>query len=179
MKNTQKLAVSGLLTALSTVIVILSNIIPIGMFTFPAVAGIIIYILSIAAGQKYAWMSFIVTSLISFALCTEKEAAVCFILFLGFYPMVKEHIEKLRIRVIAYILKLLLFNACGVAIYFILIFVFSVPADTFEFFDINLPAVLLAILNAVFLIYDYALTVFNRVYRKKIYNFITKLIKKK
>ncbi len=178
MKNTQKIAVGGLLTAFASVIVILSNLIPAGNFTFPAAAGVVIYILSFTAGKSVGWTSFAAVSVIGFLLCTNKEAAVCFLFLFGYYPMVKELIEKLRLRVVVYILKLLLFNAAAIAIYFLLILVFSVPADQFEFFGLNLPLLFLGLLNVVFLIYDYALTVFDRTYRNKINKFVTKLIKK-
>ena len=89
-----------------------------------------------------------------------------------------EVIEKLKFKPVQYILKLLVFNAAAVCIYFLLIFVFSVPADDFEYFGINIPALFLIIINPVFLLYDYAITVVLRVYRQKINNFVTKMTKK-
>ncbi len=178
MKNTQKIALGGLLTALACVVIIVANVFPAGMYTFPAVSGLIVFFIAMTAGRSYGWISFFVVSVLSFILCTNKETSLCFILFFGFYPMLKEVIEKLKFKPVQYILKLLVFNAAAVCIYFLLIFVFSVPADDFEYFGINIPALFLIIINPVFLLYDYAITVVLRVYRQKINNFVTKMTKK-
>ena len=178
MRNTQKIALGGLLTSLSTVIMVISNIVPSGMYTFPAASGVVIYMISFLAGRSYAWSAFAATSMISFVFCTNKEASLCFIMLMGYYPMLKEHIEKIKLKFVQYLLKLAVFNAAAVLMYYLLLFVFSVPADNFEIFGFDLPLVFLAILNIVFLIYDYALTAFDRVYKKKINKFVTKIIKK-
>ena len=54
----------------------------------------------------------------------------------------------------------------------------SLPADTFEFFGINMPLIFLLLLNFIFLLYDYAITVFMKAYQQKIYNFVTKVKRK-
>ena len=178
MKKTQRIATGGLLTAFSMVMIILAGVVPSGTFTFPAAAGIIIGILSFTAGKSYAWASFFIVALLSFVICPNKEAALCFTLFLGYYPLAKDIIEKLRLKIIQYILKLLLFNASAVTIYYLLLFVFSMPADSFEYFGINIPGLFLAILNVVFLIYDLAITMFLVVYKEKINKFVTKINKR-
>ncbi len=178
MRNTQKIALGGLLTSLAAVIMIMSNIMPAGMYTFPAASGVVIYMISFLSGRSYAWSAFAAASIISFVLCTSKEASLCFIMLMGYYPMLKEHIEKIKLKFVQYILKLAVFNASAVLMYFLLVFVFSVPADNFEMFGVDIPLVFLLILNIVFLVYDYAMTAFDRVYKNKIYKFVTKIIKK-
>ena len=116
MKQTQKIALSGLMTALAAVVLILSNIVPIGLYTFPAAAGIIIYILTFTVGRSYAWASYGAVSLLSLFLCADREASLCFVCFLGFYPLLKELLEKLP-KVLAYAAKVLLFNAAAVSVY--------------------------------------------------------------
>lgn len=173
MKQTQKIALSGLMTALAAVVLILSNIVPIGLYTFPAAAGIIIYILSFTVGRSYAWASYGAVSLLSLFLCADREASLCFVCFLGFYPLLKELLEKLP-KVLAYAAKVLLFNAAAVSVYCLVIFVFSLPEESFNIFGIHLPAVFLTILNVIFLLYDCAVTIFFRTYGNKINNFVTK-----
>ena len=128
MRNTQKIALGGLLTSLSTVIMVISNIVPSGMYTFPAASGVVIYMISFLAGRSYAWSAFAATSMISFVFCTNKEASLCFIMLMGYYPMLKEHIEKIKLKFVQYLLKLAVFNAAAVLMYYLLLFVFSVPA---------------------------------------------------
>ncbi len=178
MKNTRSIAAGGLLTAFAVAVMLVSNLMPSGMYTFPAVSGIIVYVLSFAAGRPYSWASFAVVSIISFLFCADKEAPLCFVLFFGYYPLLKELIEKIRFRPAEYIVKLLVFNAAGAGIWLLLVFVFSVPFDEFSVFGVRLPAVIISALNLVFILYDLALTMFFRRYGKKINEFVTKINKR-
>lgn len=178
MRNTQRVALGGLLTAFSTALLMATNIIPAGYYTLAAAAGIIIYILSFTAGRRYGWASYLITAVLSFVLCTGKEASLCFIMLLGYYPLLKDLLERLKPRLLVWLLKLAVFNAAAVGMYFLLILVFSVPADNFVFFDIDLPVLFLLLVNPVFIIYDYAITVFIRAYGPKINRFVTKMNKR-
>lgn len=178
MKRSQRIAVSGMLTAFAAVAVILSNLVPTGMYTFPAAAGIVIWVLSFFAGNSYAVYSYIAVSLLSFILCTNKEAAFCFILFLGYYPLIRKALEKIRLKVLAYLIKLLVFNAAAVSVYILLVFVFSVPADEFELFGIKLPFLFLGLMNIVFIVYDTALRLFERRYREIINKTVTNFFRR-
>lgn len=180
MKKSQPIATGGLLTAFAVVVMIISNFMPSGMYTFPAVSGIIVYILSFAAGRSYSWVSFAAVSILSFFLCADKQAPLCFILFLGYYPLLRETIEKIRLKAAVYIIKLLIFNAAAAVIWLLLVFIFSVPTEEFSVFGINLPVVMIIIiLNLVFIIYDYALTVFFRKYKEIIYRIVTNFNKRR
>lgn len=177
MNTAKKTALGGLVTALSSVLMIISNIIPFGLYTFPTLAGILTYILSTACGKSYGWYSFVAVSIISFILCTDKETALCYILFLGYYPLVKEALEKIHFKLLSYFLKLSVFNASAVSVYFIMLYVFSLSEEQFKIFGINLPVVFLVMLNIIFLLYDYVLTVFNKKYCFYIIQIITKMFK--
>lgn len=174
--NTQKLTVSGLMTALTVVILILSNIITIGTYVIPAIAGGFLLILSYAVGKPYAWLSFIVVSVIGFLFCTDKEVILCFILFFGYYPLLKESVEKLPVKILVYIVKLGIFNGAAVCVWFLSVYLFAIPQD-FELFGVNLPVLFLICLNIMFLLYDYNLTLFYRRDFLKIKSLISKLLK--
>lgn len=177
MNTAKKTALGGMITALSAVSMLISNIIPVGMYVFPALAGILIYILSLICGKSYAWSSFAAVGIVSFILCADKETVLCFLLFLGYYPLIKSYIEKIKLKPIAYILKLAVFNSAAVGIYFLMLYVFSMSADEFVIFGVNLPLVFLVMLNIIFVVYDYALTIFNKTYCTKIVKNITKMFK--
>lgn len=178
MRKSQKIAVSGLLTALAAGLLLLSGLVPTGMYSFPAAAGVVIWLLSFFAGTSYAVYSFAAVSVLSFILCTDKEAPLCFVLFLGYYPLIRKGLEQLRLRVLAYFLKLLLFNAAAVGIYCLLIFVFAVPRESFRLFGVSVPLLFLALLNVVFVIYDLALRVFEKRYRQTINKLVTNFFRK-
>ena len=94
--------------------------------------------------------------LLSLLLAPEKESAILFIAF-GYYPMLKRPIGHLRSRVIKWIVKLVYVNAVLCAAYGLMIFVFrmaSVSAEFREYTSIML-AVLIALANLTFVIYDF------------------------
>ena len=154
MRNTQKIAAGGLMTALACAVMLGSALFPSGMYSFPAVSGIIVLVLSYISGKGHAFSSYIAVSLLSIFLCPNKETAVCFICFFGYYPMLRQYIEKIKNRYIEYFIKLLVFNAAAVGVYFLILFLFSVPESEFAVFGVNVPLLFLFIFNIVFIIYD-------------------------
>ncbi|MGI6265334.1 MAG: hypothetical protein ACOYJY_07755, partial [Acutalibacteraceae bacterium] len=80
-----------------------------------------------------------------------------FILFFGYYPLIKWPLD-LRPKPVGWLIKLALFNAAVVAAYALMLLVFHLDPGVFELFGVNLPAVLLALGNAVFVLYDFVLS---------------------
>ncbi len=178
MKQSHKIAYGGMMTAFSLLVMLASNFIPSLLFAFPAAAGIVIYTLSFVSGHGYGWISFAAVALLSLFLCTDKTVAVCFILFLGYYPLLKKTVEKLRSKVLTYLIKLLAFNAAAACSYALLTFVFSVQVFTKWLSAAWMVVPLIIGLNFVFLLYDFCLTLFFRKYEEKIYNLVTKLLRR-
>ena len=176
-RNTQKLAVSGLMTALTVVVLIFSNVITIGTYTFPAGAGILLLLLSYAVGERWAYYSFAAASLTGFLLCNDKEAVLCFVLFFGYYPLLRGRLEHCRSRVLKWMCKLALFNGALMAVYSLAVYVFGIP-ENLELFGVDLPMVFLAVFNVIFLIYDYALMALEVNHRQRIEKLIAKLLKR-
>ncbi len=176
LSNTKKLAISGMMTAFTVIMLMLSNIITIGTYTFPAAAGIFLLILSYVTGNSYAWSSFTAVSLVSFLFCSDKEAVLCFVLFFGYYPLLKASVEKIRMKLLCFAVKLIVFNSAAVAVYLTAEYIFAIPQD-FEIFGVSLPIVFLIAFNFIFLVYDYALTLLERNHRKRIEKFFSALLK--
>ena len=176
MKQTQKLAVGGLMTAFAAVIMLISNFIPSATFVFPAAAGIIVYILSMAAGNRYAWISFFAVSVLSFFICTDRMVSLCFILFLGYYPLIKGYLEKIRPKALSYIVRFLVFNAAATAVYALLRLVFSTAVFERWTENIVLKIGIVIAFNVIFLMYDLCITIFFRKYKPIINNIVTKFI---
>ncbi len=171
---TYKLAVSGIITALGSLILILSSVITVGTYSLPVIAGALLCVIVIDFGKPFAYSSFIATSIVSLLISSDKEAVLYYICFFGFYPILKASIEKIDNKILSKALKILIFNICMVALYFIAINLFNIPTENFIIFNINIPLLLLAIGNIFFLVYDIALTKVISVYIKKYRKFIIK-----
>jgi hypothetical protein len=159
MKKTRYTTISGMVSALSVVIMLLTNIMPSMMYVIPIITGAIVFAVNEIIGKKWALGVFFVTSIISFILLTDKETALNYTLFFGFYPLLKPVCEKLP-KVLSWVIKLIVFNVAITAIGLIVTFVFKLPFldEDLGKFTIPLFAVLF---NMVFVMYDIMFTVFK------------------
>ena len=115
MKNTGKITLCAMLAALASAFM-LTSYFPYLTYAIPAVAGLFIMIAVIEIDVKWASLSYVATAVIV-ALTAEPEAKMLFILFFGYYPILKAVFEKLKSRVVEYLLKFAVFNAAGIVSY--------------------------------------------------------------
>ncbi len=174
MKTSVKVSMGGLVAALSLVLMLLTSIIPFGTYAFPTFAGILLILLVFNLGYGYAFAVYFITVVLSFLLVTDKEAALYYSAFLGYYPIVKGLIERINSKVIQYIIKLLLFNVCIIGAFYIGIFLLSVPKESFTLFGVYLPWVFLILGNIFFVIYDLCVTRLVTLYLIKWHNKLNK-----
>ena len=98
-------------------------------------------------------------------------------IFLGFYPIVKGLIEKLSSKVLQYIIKFAVFNLCMIAAFYLSVFVFSIPKESFEIFGFYVPWLFLILGNNAFVIYDFCVTRIVTIYLLKIHKLLAKKTK--
>lgn len=158
MKNkTKNTAVCGLMTALSVVLMMLTTLIPVFMYVIPIVTGIIVLFVADVSNKKWGAGVYFSTAFLSLLLITDKEAALTYALFFGYYPLIKESIEKLP-KALAWILKIVLFNIAAVGIGVISFYVFGISGDEYDEFGKYTIPILLIMANVAFVLYDFCLT---------------------
>ena len=142
-----------MLSALGVILLYVGSIIQVADLSMAVLASLLCVFAVIEYGKTAPWLVFGVTSVLSLVLLPQKTPAVVYTLFFGFYPILKERFEKFdRIRCIVF--KELVFNAALIVILLAMKFLFL------EFTDIPFMLYLIAIVlcEAVFLVYDFALT---------------------
>ena len=165
MKSTFKIALGGVMAAFCVVLMFLTAIVPIGSFALPCIAGIILLVVSYEVGLRWAVLIYAAVALLSVLFVADKEAALLFTVFLGYYPMLKELLDrKIQNRFLLYLIKFLLFTVCAVAGFFAAIYVLGIPKEEFEINGIYLPWVLLIIGEAAFFIYEICLSRIRIIY---------------
>ena len=170
MKNhTMKLAFSGMLVALSTALMFLTNLFPVASYTLPAIAGALWILSVIELGKGWAWPSFVASSLLSFLVVADKEAVAMFVLFFGYYPIQKAYFEQFSRRFLTWLAKYLLFNVAMIVEFILSIHLLGVPEESFTVFGVYLPWVFLLIGNVAFLLYDYCLSCLVVVYCQRMH----------
>ncbi len=105
MSRTIRLAFCGVITALCTVTMFLTGLISIGTYALPAFAGILLIVVVVELGVGWAWPVYLASSVLSLLLAGDKEAAMLFVVFFGYYPILKAQIEGMHRRVLSYLLK--------------------------------------------------------------------------
>ena len=172
----KKVAFSGVITALCIALMFSSAIIPILSYTLPAVCGLILLITSLAVGEKYAYVSYVAVSILSLFFVPDKECMLLFISFFGYYPILKKRIEKIKIKSIMYLIKLVIFNVSFILTQILLIKIFGIMI--FDEFDSKWVIIVLMIfINIFFIVFDKVLYLFEQMYKLKLQKTLKKLLK--
>lgn len=158
MKKSFRVAFCGLICALSLALMLSTSIIPVGTYAFPCLSGMLLAAVVVEFGEKWALGAYAVVSLLSLFLAGDKEAAVYFIAFLGFYPTVKSLIERLSSKVLQYIIKYAVFTVCIIGAFTVCKLILAIPDEEFTIFGFYVPWVFLAAGELTFFIYDKAVT---------------------
>lgn len=174
MKKAKLTAFCGMMTALSVVLMAITTVLPVLMYVLPLVTGIAVLIVSDVSNKKWGTGVYFSTALLSFILITDKETVLTYALFFGYYPLIRDLIEKLP-KVVSIIVKFVVFNLSAVLIGLAGVFVLGLPADEYSEFGKATVPILLGLANIVFVMYDSVFTKWKIVFSalsKKINRFL-------
>ena len=154
--ESQKIALCGVLSALSVVVLLVGNVLQIGTYAAPMLASFLLIPVLEDYGKKYALLLYAVVSLLS--------------LLLGYYPVLRVRLNNIRRGVPRWMAKFGCFNAAVVVMYALLIVVLAPPELVQEFAAEGTPMLLalLALGNLSFWLCDRALTAITPLYRQRI-----------
>ena len=165
MKSTFKIALGGVMAAFCIVLMLLTAIVPIGSFALPCIAGLILLMVSYEVGISWAILIYAAVAIMSLLFVADKESALLFTMFLGYYPILKEFLDKkIRNKAINYIVKFAVFNVCAVSGFFIGVYLLGIPKEGFEINGIYLPWLFLIIGEVAFFIYEICLSRIRVIY---------------
>lgn len=157
--KSKDLAYLGVLLGLNQVFIVLSSLIETNTLFLFAVAALIVGIVIVEFGAKSSLFFYIASSILGYILTFNKIEIITYILFFGLYSIIKHLLETKVLGKKSLILaKITSFNITLVIIYLVTKLFTAIP---FEYWMILLAQVL-------FLVYDYAFTVFINYYIDKI-----------
>lgn len=107
----------------------------------------------------------------------ETETKILYVILLGYYPILKSIIEKIKNGIVEWILKLVIFNVSAVASYFIMSLVFSISFDDFGALGKYGVYIFLALCNVAFVIYDIGISRVGAYYSLALHDKVKKIIK--
>ncbi|MBQ8439135.1 MAG: hypothetical protein IJX19_00595 [Clostridia bacterium] len=149
------ITVSAMLCALGVILMSVGSLIEVLDLSTAVLASMLCVYAIIEIGKGYPWMIWLVTSILSLILLPIKTPAIFYALFAGFYPILKEKLEKLS-RPISWLLKLVVFHLCLGLIFLILkLFLPSALEGTDVWWML---AAIYGMALVCFVVYDIALT---------------------
>ena len=164
-KRTAQLALAAVLCALAVTVMMLGGLIPVATFCCPMLAGFLTIPILCECGAGMALCAWAAISILSCLLGPDKEAAAIY-LFLGWYPVLRPKLEKLR-QPLRFLLKLLIFNCAVFAVYSLLLFVLGLESLRAEFSDMGKIMLLVTLVlgNGIFILFDFVLPRLELLYR--------------
>ena len=153
--SAQKIALGGLMAALAIVIMCLGGLIPFATFVCPMLCCMITKLVLSMCGKRIAWAWYGAVAILSVLMAPDKEAAAVFV-FLGYYPIVKPWMDKLKL---SWQWKGLLFNCAILLMYWLLIHILGLSeiANDYEEAGTVLTVVMLLLGNVTFFMLDLVL----------------------
>ncbi len=125
-------------------------------YTIPAFAGFLMVVMIVETSPKWAVTTYFVVSALCLVITPNYEASMLFILFMGYYPILKFYLDQLNNKVFSWSVKYIVFNLAAAVFFLAFQYVFT-SVDLLEGMDMfgrfALPLLWL-MGNAFFWLYD-------------------------
>ena len=167
MKQSSKCAIGGIVAALSLVLLISIAVVPFLTYALPAFAGAILIFAVIEIGKKWAFGIYAAVSILGIFLVPEKEVAVMYLAFFGYYPILKAVLESHFRRVTEWFLKIIAFLASMTISYYLMIKFMGITVDELDTYGLIAIPALLGLGCFAFVIYDIMLSKVIEIYMAK------------
>lgn len=151
-----------MMVALGVIILYMGSLIEVLDISMAALASLLCIIAVIEYGRIYAWMVFGATAIVAMLLLPEKFTPSLYALLVGYYPIIKELIERIGKKslfpkkgfgVLRWAVKLVFFNCALLVFALVAVYLLALP-ESAEWMKITM----LLLANATFVVYDVALT---------------------
>ncbi len=164
-KYSTKLALCAVLAGLGTTALLAGGLIPAAAYCTPLAAGLVLIPARQECGPRWGWLCWGATALLAIALSADREAAF-FYVFLGWYPLLKPVLERLKNGFLRLFAKTSVFLVSAGAMYAFLCLILRLDTVVESFASEGRIAnlVFFVLLIACMLLYDRALTPLSRLY---------------
>ncbi len=156
-------ALCGIFSAAELVILYLSSVFQILDLAIAAMTIAFTVVLMIEYGKKPMTVVYLVVSVLSLLIVPHKFSPLCYIFFMGSYPIIKPFFDNVN-KILGFVLKLMYFNGCYVVLYAVVAH-FALLDDIF---GIGTPMffVTMGVANVAFLLCDYVIGLMSGLYVK-------------
>lgn len=164
-----RVALGGIVSALCLMCMFLAGIMPMFYLILPMIAGILLMIIAEEVNKSWAWLTYVSVSILSIFITADKESALVFIMLFGHFPILRLYIEKIRLKILRWLIKLVIFNVCAVSFFYTTVFIFGIDQMLEDMNDFGKygAVIMLVLCNIVFVLYDLNLYMLYYLYKKK------------
>ncbi len=165
-----RVALGGIVSSFCLLAMFLTGVFPLLYLALPMLAGVLLLIIVMEVNTQWACLTYAAVGLLSLFVTYDKEAALIFILFFGYYPILYKYLNKIPVKLLRVLVKLLLFNGCMVAYFYMNVYLFGLESlvKALEDFGKYGGVIMLALLNPFFLMYDISLDGLCDLYRRQL-----------
>ena len=172
-----KIALCGILTALSVAAMIIAGLMGILTYAAPMIAGGLLIAPVKQYGTRTALTMFAAVSLLGLMLIPDKEMALFYLLLFGHYPIIQPMLNRISKKPARVLLKALVFNGGAVISVLLAELIFAIPVFDSDMRVWLLAAAYLLAANICFALYDSALLGFYTFYDVKLGPILNKLFR--
>lgn len=169
----------GVMSGLALALMFILGMVPSFEYISPAIGGMLIWVIRKNLGVKYGLVSYLAVGFLGLLVVPNYEATMMFLFLLGYYPIIREYLQKIKIKLFQWIVKLAVFTIPSVGAYMVLVHLFGMEylleyADNFGKYG---SLILLCLGAFAFVLYDIFLGLFIPFYDKIIKPKIQKRMK--
>lgn len=164
-----RVALGGIVSSLCLLCMFLAGIMPMFYLILPMIAGILIMIIAEEVNLSWAWLTYIAVGILSLFITADKEASLVFIMIFGHFPIIRLHLEKIKLKLLRWLIKLAIFNACAVSFFYVTVYIFGIREMLEEMNEYGRygAVILLVLCNIIFVLYDLNLYLMYSIYKIK------------
>jgi len=159
------MSLTALFMALSVVLLYIGSLFPTFSPSFGMLASLFTVAAVVESGVSYGAMCYVGAAVLGLLLVPDKSSILMYVTFMGYYPVIKSLIERLNKMALEWVIKLIFMNIVLTIDLLLSRFVFVADMNETVF---DIIPVGYALMNVVFVMYDYAITAVAKVYVEKI-----------
>ena len=168
-----KVALCGVVSALSVVLMLMTGIVPVATIALPALAGCLTIAIVAETNVRYGFAVYCVVSVLAILLTPDREA----ILFFGYYPTLYGLLMRIKRKPLRVLAKFGVFNLAMALETALAVWVLQIPLSEMEMFGKWSIPILAVMLNVVFVLYDYSMNGLIVLYIRRLHPLVQKYIK--
>lgn len=123
-----KVALCGVVSALSVVLMLMTGIVPVATIALPALAGCLTIAIVAETNVRYGFAVYCVVSVLAILLTPDREAILFYILFFGYYPTLYGLLMRIKRKPLRVLAKFGVFNLAMALETALAVWVFADPA---------------------------------------------------